>query len=166
MRGRDVTDPFPFLATVIGVFRHSEKAPGHDFESRLNLEEAAKFLAERLKTVALLAEMKIQGKEPILPLENDVEFVNGFDFIPKGDRGKRVQVSPVTLLHDVAKGLGRRVPLTKLVELDQDIRPYLASLLIAAMARAGDSLTIPDNLTVHRLSAEEFRNFLEHQAGK
>ena len=39
------------------------------------------------------------------------------------------------LLFDVAHGLARRVPLTKLVELDGDVRPYLAALMVAALAR-------------------------------
>ena len=52
------------------------------------------------------------------------------------------------MLQDIAKGLARRIPLTKLVELDADIRPYLASLMVAAMHKAGDTLVVPDDLRV------------------
>ena len=51
-----------------------------------------------------------------------------------------------TMLQDIARGLARRVPLTKLVTIDADVRPYLASLLVAAMHRAGDELVIPSDL--------------------
>ena len=39
------------------------------------------------------------------------------------------------LLFDVTHGLAHRVPLTKLVELDGDVHPYLATLMVAALAR-------------------------------
>ena len=50
------------------------------------------------------------------------------------------------LLFDIARGLAHRVPLTKLVELDGDVRPYLAALMVAALVRAHETLTIPDTL--------------------
>ena len=52
------------------------------------------------------------------------------------------------LLFDVAKGLAHRVLLTKLVELDDDVWPYLAILMVAALVRAHETLTIPDTLKV------------------
>ena len=50
------------------------------------------------------------------------------------------------LLFDIARGLARQVPLTKLVELDGDMQPYLATLMVAALMRAHKTLTIPDTL--------------------
>ena len=49
-----------------------------------------------------------------------------FDAIPKGKGGKRRGLSR-TLLFDVAQGFACRVLLTKLVKLDGDICPYLAT---------------------------------------
>ena len=70
------------------------------------------------------------------------------------------------MLNDIARGLARRVPLTKLVQLDGDVRPYLASLMITALHKAGDTLVIPDKMTIKRLTEEEFDNLLKEEAGK
>ena len=53
----------------------------------------------------------------------------------------------------------------KLVELDQDVRPYLAALMVAAMARAGQVLTIPAKLDVKEVSDAEFDALLKTMAG-
>ena len=55
-----------------------------------------------------------------------------FDAIPRGEGGKQIGLSR-TLLFNVAYRLARRVPLTKLVELDGDVHPYLATLMVAAL---------------------------------
>ena len=55
--------------------------------------------------------------------------VNFVDQIPRGEGGRR-RGPARTLLFDVARGLARRVPLTKLVALDGDVRPFLASLMV------------------------------------
>lgn len=69
------------------------------------------------------------------------------------------------MLQDIARGLARRVPLTKLVALDSDVRPYLASLLISAVHRAGDTLVIPSDIKLRYATEEEFNNLLKEQAG-
>ena len=58
------------------------------------------------------------------------------------------------MLNDIARGLARRVPLTKLVQLDGDVCPYLAALMIAALNKAGDELVVPDTLRIKRLTEE------------
>ncbi len=58
------------------------------------------------------------------------------------------------MLNDIARGLAHRVPLTKLVQLDGDVRPYLAALMIAALNKAGDELVVPDTLRIRRLTEE------------
>ena len=58
------------------------------------------------------------------------------------------------MLNDIARGLAPRVPLTKLVQLDGDVRPYLAALMIAALNKAGDELVVPDTLRIRRLTEE------------
>ena len=93
------------------------------------------YLAERLAALTLLV-------DPSAPSVN-----NAFtpDVIPQGESRRRRGPS-CTLLFDVARGLARRVPLTKLVELDGNVRPYLAALMVAALVRADETLTIPDTL--------------------
>ena len=70
------------------------------------------------------------------------------------------------MLNDIARGLARRVPLTKLVQLVGDVRPYLASLMIAALNKAGDELVVPDTLRIRQLTEEAFENMLKAEAGK
>jgi hypothetical protein len=70
------------------------------------------------------------------------------------------------MLNDIARGLARRVPLTKLVELDGDVRPYLAALMIAALHKAGDALVVPDQMTIRKVTEQEFENLLVSEAGK
>ena len=69
-------------------------------------------------------------------------------------------------MFDVARGLARRVPLTKLVALDGDVRPYLASLMVAALHRAKDTLVVPEDLVIERVTREQFENMLAKEAGK
>ena len=68
-----------------------------------------------------------------------------FYAIPCSEGGR--QRSPgKTLLFDIAHGLGQRVPLTKLVELDGYIHPYLAALMVASLACAGETLVILEGM--------------------
>ena len=88
-----------------------------------------------------------------------------FDAIPRGEGGKRRGPSR-PLLFDVARGLARRVPLTKLVELDGDVRPYLAALMVAALARAGETLVVPEGTRISTMTREAFDNMLLKEAGR
>ena len=72
----------------------------------------------------------------------------------------------MTLLFDVAHGLARRVPLTKLVELDGDIRPYLATLMVAALAWAGETLVVPEGTRISTMTREAFDNMLLKEASR
>lgn len=70
------------------------------------------------------------------------------------------------MLQDIARGLARRVPLTKLVSMDKDVRPYLASLMVSALHKAGDELVIPDDIKLRTVTTEEFNNLLMKSAGE
>ena len=59
------------------------------------------------------------------------------------ENGKRASH---TMLMDIARGFARRVPMTKLIHMDLDIRPYLAALMIASLNYHGEILRIPDSL--------------------
>ena len=44
------------------------------------------------------------------------------------------------MMWDIARGFAHRVPMTKLVHLDADIQPYLATLMIAALKHHKETL--------------------------
>ena len=58
------------------------------------------------------------------------------------------------------------MPLMKLVELDQDVHPYLAAPMVAAITRAGQVLHVPRRLEVHEVSDTEFDSLLRTMAGQ
>jgi hypothetical protein len=51
-------------------------------------------------------------------------------------------------LFDVARQFSRRVPLSKLVGLENDVRPYMACVIIDAIKEAGDTLIVPSDLRI------------------
>ena len=69
------------------------------------------------------------------------------------------------LLFDVTHGLACRVPLTKLVELDGNVRPYLATLMVATLARVGKTLVVPEGTRISMMKREAFNNMLLKEAG-
>ena len=73
--------------------------------------------------------------------------------------------SPETL-RDVARNLQKRISLTKLIEYNEHIRPYLAALMVAAVASMGEKLVIPDNLQLKKVTEEEFRDLLSELSNK
>ena len=87
-----------------------------------------------------------------------------FNAIPRGEGGKWRGLSR-TLLFNVAHGLARRVQLTKLVVLDGDVRPYLATLMVAALARAGETLVVPEGTCISTMTREAFDNMFLKEAG-
>ena len=87
-----------------------------------------------------------------------------FDAIPRGEGGKRRGPSR-TLLFDVACGLACRVPLTKLVELDGNICPYLTNLIVAALVWVGETLVVPEGIRISTMTREAFDNMLLKEAG-
>ena len=131
-------NPLPMLAAVFGVLAKSEESPMLPDEDKAEVSDAMQYLAERVATVTKLV-------DPAAPS------VNFIDQLPRGEGGRRRGPSR-TLLFDVARGLARRVPLTKLVALDGDVRPYLASLMVAALHRAKDKLVVPDDLEIQAVT--------------
>ena len=87
-----------------------------------------------------------------------------FDAIPRG-KGGRQRGPSKTLLFDVAHGLACRVPLTKLVELDGNVCPYLTALMVAALARVGKTLVVPEGTRITTMMREAFDNMLLKEAG-
>ena len=59
-------------------------------------------------------------------------------------------------LRDVVRGLQKKVTLSKLVGYDEHIRPYLAALLVGALAQLREKLVVPNNLELKVVSEAEF----------
>ena len=133
-------DPIPMLAAVIGILTASEDSPMLSDTDREDMSEAITFLAERLATTSAL-------------IENPKVSVNMLELVPRGEGGRRKGPAK-SMLIDVARGLARRVPLTKLIALDSDICPYLASLMVPALHRAKDKLVVPNDLEIKRVMRE------------
>ena len=123
------------LAVVISVLDTTAANENAAEADQQKVAEAMCYLAEGLATLTSLV-------DPSAPSVN-----NAFmpDMIPRGESSQRRGPSH-TLLFNIARGLACRVPLTKLVELDGNVWPYLAVLMVAALVRAHETLTIPDTL--------------------
>ena len=125
-------NPWPLAAAVIRILTASEESPYLHESSKTKVKDAIRFLSKRLATLVSIV-------HPSAPR------VNTANLVPTGAEAP-VRGPARTMLQDIAWGLACRVPLTKLVAIDADVRPYLASLLVAAMHHAGDELVIPSYL--------------------
>ena len=109
------------------------------------------YLAKWLATIAVL----VDKSTPIVAAL--------FDAIPRGEVGKWRELSK-TLLFDFACGLAHRVPLTKLVKLDGDIHPYLATLMVTTLVWVGKTLVVPEGTRITTMTREAFDNMLLKEA--
>ena len=50
------------------------------------------------------------------------------------------------MMWNVTRGFAHRVPMTKQVHLDANIRPYLATLMIATLKHHKETLKFPDSI--------------------
>ena len=88
----------------------------------------------------------------------------GIQLVPRGLDGR---CEPARmLLFDMARTLVKKMPLMKLVELDQEVRPYLAALMVAAMANAGQVLHVTHHLIMHEVPDKEFDELLRTMVGQ
>lgn len=134
------------MAGVMAVLSETEKQD-LDAESRHNLQGAIRFLTERLAALRSIADPKAPR-------------VNVAAALPRGRGPSR------TIMFDVARGLARRVPLTKLIHMDSDVRPFLASLLVSAVHKAKQPLFIPEGLKLREMAQKEFDNMIAEMAGE
>ena len=79
-------------------------------------------------------------------------------------KGGRQRGPGKTLLFDIAHGLTQSIPLTKLVELDGDVHPYLNALMVAALAWAGETLAMLEGTWITMMIREAFNNMLLKEA--
>ena len=123
------------LAAIISILDTTAANENTAEADRQKAAKAIYYFAKRLAALTLLV-------DPSAPSMN-----NAFmpDVIRRGESGCR-QGPSRTLLFNIARGLACRVPLTKLVELDGNVWPYLAVLMVTALVRAHKTLTIPNTL--------------------
>ena len=69
-----------------------------------------------------------------------------------------------TLLSNVTCRLACRVLLTKLVELDGDICPYLATLMVATLVWVGETLAMLEGIQIMIMIREAFDNMFLKEA--
>ena len=144
-------DPMLSLAGMLTIFQVTLDSPFVAPKDKAQVAKAGGYLAEWLATIAALVDKSTPTVAAL------------FDAIPRGKGGKRKEPS-MTLLFHVACRLARHIPLTKLVELDGDIRPYLATLMVAALARAGKTLVVPEGMRISMMTREAFDNMLLKEA--
>lgn len=128
-------NPLPMLAAVIGVLSETEADATIPDASKTQVTEAIRYMAERLATLQVL-------------VDDSTPEINAAQLFPSGAKKAPARM----MLNDIARGLARRVPLTKLVQLDGDVRPYLASLMIAALHKAGDELVLPADMRIRMVT--------------
>ena len=145
-------NPLPTLAAVIAVLSESEKNPQLPESGKKEVSEALRYLAERVAAVSVL----VDGSTPD---------VAQLDSVPRGDGGRK-RAPARTMMYDIARGLARRVPLMKLVDLDDDVRPYLAALMVSAIHKAKGELIIPEDLQFRKVTVDAFHNMLAKDSGR
>ena len=82
-----------------------------------------------------------------------------FDIILHGEGGRQREPGK-TLLFDITHRLAWRVPLTKLDNLDGDIHLYLATLMVATLAGANETLVVLEGTRIMTMTREAFDNML------
>ena len=80
------------------------------------------------------------------------------EMVPR--RAKR-DAAPASLF-DLVRGFSARVPLSRLLQVEEDVRPYLAAVVVDAVKQADDALVIPKDLNIIRMEPDQFE---DHKLG-
>ena len=137
-------DPVPMLLAISFAFGKAEELAESqgDTQKLRDLGTTMEFLSSRIATLHNMM-------DPAAPSVHNLSLK-----YPRDSEGRKGQARQ--LLWDVARGFARRVPLTKLVHLDADIRPYLTALLIAALYHHRETLILPEGMKYKFVPMEEF----------
>ena len=117
-------DPAAALAGLAAILDHS---------SQLHYRSGATKKAQHLDTVAsdtASLDSTLTSLHPQINLTPDQLVPQAATALPKGTL--RNEYGPQTLFN-VARGFSRRVPLVRLLEVEPDMRPYLASIVVRAV---------------------------------
>ena len=66
----------------------------------------------------------------------------------------------------MARAFDRRITLGRLLQTEPDIRPYLAAIIVAALQRAREAITVPFGVKINEVTQEEFDKHLMELATK
>ena len=72
------------------------------------------------------------------------------EWVPRQSRQSRADQEPLTLF-DVARRFARRVPLAKLITIEDDVRPYLACIIVDALVAAQDTIYLPKDYDKYQM---------------
>ena len=140
------------LAAIMSVLSSEEERcekPGVPQEKLVDIRETINFLTKRLAAFSMVC-------DPSAPRVNMAQLQRDLN-------GKRDSCS---MMWDVARGFARRVPMTKLVHMDSDIRPYLAALMIAALYHHGKTLKFPQGMKYEILPVKDWENMIMKDAAR
>ena len=56
--------------------------------------------------------------------------------------------------------------MSRLVEIEPDIRPYIAAMIVKAVQCAGDALVVPTSLWIQAMADDEFNQYQLNLAAK
>ena len=104
------------IATILADEEEECQKQGVPLEHLDKAQETINFLMERIAALTQL----------IKPDTPPVSIFSSY-------RDENAKQAFHTMLMDIGRGFARRVPVTKLIHMDLDIRPYLAALMIAAL---------------------------------
>ena len=111
------------IATILAGEEEECQKKGVPPEHLNKAQEAINFLTERMAALTQL----------VKPDASPVSVASLYH----DENGRQASC---TMLMDIARGFARRVPMTKLIHMDSDIKPYLAALMIAALNYHGEIL--------------------------
>ena len=86
-----------------------------------------------------------------------------FDAIPLGKGGRQRGLGKILLFYVTCR-LAQRVPLTKLVKLDDDVYLYLTALMVATLVQVGETLVVPEGMHITMMTRVAFENMLLKEA--
>ena len=145
-------DPMLPLVATLAIFKATLDSPLVVPKDKVQVTEAGNYLAERLATIAVLMDKS-------MPIAAAL-----FNAISQGEGGRQRGLGK-TLLFDITHGFAQRLPRTKLVKLDGDVHPYLATLMVATLVWVGETLVIPEGTQITTMMGEVFDNMLLKKAG-
>ena len=83
------------------------------------------------------------------------ESQNVVDLVP---RRARKEYTPNTM-YDVLKGFARRVPLPRMIQYEEALRTYIATVAVDAVRQANDTLVIPSDLKYTIVEPQRFEDY-------
>ena len=145
-------DPMLPLVATLAIFKAMLDSSLVAPKDKGQVIEAGDYLDKWLVIVVILVDKSIPT---VVALSDAIPCSNGGSW-----RGPSK-----SFLLEIARGLAHRVLLTKVVELDGDIYPYFAALIVATLAQAGKTLVMLEGMQIMTIIREAFDNMLLKESG-